>query len=145
MADARRSPPITPRCAIGNDGIRNASTKTASGSGASESTARRIAWSVAWWILMRSISSGSTDTTAHETHLRQISSCKPLALRGRAGFRVGEAVDAAIGMQDDGAGHDRAGETAPPHLVNARHRYEAVAVEAVLNVATGRNLWHLGT
>jgi len=70
---------------------------------------------------------------------------QPLALRGGAGFRVGEAVDAAIGMQDDRAGHDGAGETAPPHLINARHRYEAVAVEAVFNIATSGNLWHLGT
>ena len=75
MAAERRSPPITPRWAIGNDGIRKASTKTASGRGARAKTARRIACRVAWWMLIRSISSGSIAITAHAVHLAQISSC----------------------------------------------------------------------
>ena len=47
MAADRRSPPTTARWAMGNDGIRNASTKTQSGRGASASTASRMATSVA--------------------------------------------------------------------------------------------------
>ena len=67
---------------------------------------------------------------------------EPLALRGGAGFRIGQAVDAAVGMKDDGAGHDRAGKAAAADFVNACHRYETVAVQAVLNVAAGRDLMH---
>ena len=43
IAEQRRSPCSTPRCAIGRSGMRNASTSTMSGSGASASTARCIA------------------------------------------------------------------------------------------------------
>ncbi len=70
---------------------------------------------------------------------------QPFALRGGAGFRVSEAVDAAIGMQDDRAGHDGTGQTAPSDLINAGHRYETVAVEAVLDVAAGRHFCHRAT
>ena len=69
---------------------------------------------------------------------------EPFALRRGTGFRIGETVDPAIGMQDHGAGHDRAGKAAAADLVNAGHRYEPVAVEAVLNVAAGRNFCHRG-
>ena len=47
MAAHWRSPLITPRCAIGSEGIRKASTNTASGSGARASTARCMAFNVA--------------------------------------------------------------------------------------------------
>src|SRR3954462_11274199 len=55
-------------------GIRKASTRTMSGRGASESTARCIARSAAWWMLMRSISSGSTLITDHAIASRAIRS-----------------------------------------------------------------------
>ena len=44
IAEHRRSPWGTPRCAIGRSGTRNASTSTMSGSGASAITARCIAF-----------------------------------------------------------------------------------------------------
>ena len=45
------------------------------------------------------------------------------------GFRIGESVDSPIGMEDNSAGHDRPRQASPPHFVNARDRYESVAVE----------------
>ena len=65
-----------------------------------------------------------------------------LALGEGAGLGVGKAVDAAVGIKDDGAGHHRTGEAAPAHFVDTRHRHEPVAVEGVLNVSARGNLWH---
>ena len=45
-------------------------------------------------------------------------------------------------MEDHGAGHDRAGKTTAADFVNAGHRYETVAVEAVFDVATRGDLGH---
>ena len=63
IAVQRESPWITARCAISRSGIRKASTSTQSGEGASTSTARCIARSDAWWMLMESISSGWAAAT----------------------------------------------------------------------------------
>ena len=68
---------------------------------------------------------------------------KPLALKQRTGFGVGQAVDAAIRMEDHGAGHDRSGQAAASNFVNARHRHETVAVEAVLDIAARGDLGHV--
>ena len=68
---------------------------------------------------------------------------KPLALKAGAGFGVGKAVDAARRMEDHGAGHDRAGKTPAADFVNAGHRHETVAVEAVFDVATRGDLGHV--
>src|SRR5262249_45799046 len=67
IAAQRRSPCSTPRWAMGISGIRNASTRTTSGRGASISTARRMALSDARWMLIRSISCASADATLHAT------------------------------------------------------------------------------
>ena len=67
---------------------------------------------------------------------------KPLTLGERAGLGIRESVDPALGMEDDGAGHDRAGQAAPADFVNARNRYKPVAVQAVFDVATRGDLRH---
>jgi len=68
---------------------------------------------------------------------------KPLALKQSARLGVGEAVDAAIGMQDHGARHDRPGQATASNFVNACHRHETVAVEAVLDIAARGDLGHV--
>ena len=68
---------------------------------------------------------------------------KPLALKQGAGLRVGQAVDAAIGMEDHGTGHDRSGQAATSNFVNACHRHETVAVQAVLDIAARGDLGHV--
>jgi len=68
---------------------------------------------------------------------------KPLALKPGAGLGVGEAVDATIGMKDHGARHDRSGQAAASNFVNACHRHETVAVEAVLDIAARGDLGHV--
>jgi len=70
---------------------------------------------------------------------------KAVPLGSGTGFRIGQSVDSSIGMEDDRAGHDRPRQASPPHFVNARDRYEPVAVQAVFDIASCRNLWHLGT
>ena len=46
-------------------------------------------------------------------------------------------------MQDDGAGHDRPGQATASNFVNACHRHETVAVEAVLDIAARGDLGHV--
>lgn len=70
---------------------------------------------------------------------------KAFALRESARLGIGNAVDAAIGMEDDGAGHHGTGKTAAANFVNACHRHETVAVEAVFNIAAGRYFCHGAT
>ena len=65
-----------------------------------------------------------------------------LPLLKGAGLGIGQAVDAAIRMEDDGAGHDRTGQATAAYFVNACDRHEAVAVQAVLDIASCRNLRH---
>lgn len=57
-----------------------------------------------------------------------------LALLKRAGLGVRKAVDAPFGMEDDRAGHHRAGQATTAYLVNACDRHEPVAVQAVFDV-----------
>ena len=52
------------------------------------------------------------------------------------------AVDAALRMEDDGAGHHRTGQAAAANFVNTCDRYKAVAVQAVFDIASCRNLRH---
>ena len=65
-----------------------------------------------------------------------------LSLLSCAGLGVGKAVDAAIGMENHGAGHHRAGQAAAAYLVNTCDRHEPVAVQAVFNIASCGNLSH---
>jgi hypothetical protein len=37
-------------------------------------------------------------------------------------------------MEDHGAGHDRAGQTAAADFIDSGHRHESVAVEGVLDI-----------
>ena len=67
---------------------------------------------------------------------------KTVPLGRGAGFRVGQAVDSPIGMKDDRAGHHRSGQASPSYFVNARDRYEPVAVQAVFDVASCGDLRH---
>src|SRR5688572_31841318 len=67
---------------------------------------------------------------------------EPVALQLGAGLGVGEAVDAAVGIQDDGAGHHRPGQAAAADFVHAGHRHEAVTVEGILDVLARGNLTH---
>ena len=68
---------------------------------------------------------------------------KAFALERGAGFRIGEAVDPPLGMENHGAGHHRTGKTAAADFVNACHRHETVAVEAVLDIAARGDLGHV--
>ena len=65
-----------------------------------------------------------------------------LALEQGARLGIGEAVDAAVWMKDHGAGHHRTGQAAAADFVDARHRHEPVAVEAVLNIPSRADLGH---
>src|SRR5688572_1445647 len=67
---------------------------------------------------------------------------QPFALEEGARLGVGQAVDAALGMQDHRAGHHRARKTTAAHFVDARHRHETVAVETVLDVPASGDLHH---
>ena len=86
MAEQRASPCTMPRWAIGRSGMRKASTRTRSGRGTSASTAWRIAWSEARWMLMRSISAGSTAATDHPRACRVIAWHSRSRSAGRAGL-----------------------------------------------------------
>ncbi len=66
-----------------------------------------------------------------------------VALGGGAGLRIGEAIDAAIGVQDDRAGHHWSRQTSPADFIHAGHRHEPVAVEGILDVAACGDLRHL--
>src|SRR5687767_10094131 len=68
---------------------------------------------------------------------------EPVTLQLGAGLGVGETVDAAVGIQDDGAGHHRPGQAAAADFVHAGHRHEAVAVERIFYVPACGNLRHL--
>jgi len=70
---------------------------------------------------------------------------KALSLLKGAGLGIGQAIDAAIGMEDHGAGHDWTGQATATDFVNACDRHEAVAVQAVLDIASCRDLGHSGT
>ena len=56
-----------------------------------------------------------------------------LAIGCRQDFRVGDAGDVVIGLEDDGAGHDGAGQAAAPDFVDAGHVHVAQAPDLVLD------------
>ena len=62
---------------------------------------------------------------------------KTFALKQSAGLGIGETVDAALWMEDHGTRHHRTGQAAAADFVDARHRHESVAVEAVFYVLAG--------
>ena len=65
-----------------------------------------------------------------------------LSLLSGARLGVGKAVDTGIGMENHGAGHHRAGQAPAAHFVNTCDRHEPVAVQAVFDIASGRDLRH---
>ena len=67
---------------------------------------------------------------------------KTFALEQGAGLGIGKAVDAALWMKDHGPGHHRTGQAAAADFVDARHRHETVAVEAILNIPSRADLGH---
>src|SRR6266571_3035936 len=106
IAEHRRSPCSTPRCAIGNSGIRNASTSTMSGGG-----------------------DGPRHRIAHDALV------DPLALRGGHQLRVADTGDVFLRVKHDGGGHDGAGQTAASYFIDARYAHEPDTPQRVLERA----------
>ena len=54
----------------------------------------------------------------------------------------GQAVDAALRVEDDRPGHHRPGQASPPDFIHARHAHEPIAPKRVFDGAAGRDLAH---
>ena len=63
---------------------------------------------------------------------------EPLALGGRHQLRVGQPRNVAVGVEDDGAGHDGPGQAAAAHFVDAGHAYEPQPPQAFSSVRIAR-------
>ena len=86
-------------------------------------------------MLMVSISSGEASATAQASARAVI--CSNSSSRSAAGtvFESLSQANMPIGMQDDGAGDDRAGQASPADLVDAAHAVEAQLPQDVLERA----------
>ena len=104
-------------------------------SGASDITARRIACSDAWWMLMVSISAGDASATAHASACERDLLEQILALGRRNRFRIAEPRNMPIGMQHDRARHHRPGQASAADLVHTAHPVEAQPAQDVLERA----------